>query len=150
MEGCGEIRAHPIPLVSRRKIIGKRCLLVGDAAGFANPITGEGMTYALSSGNLAAQAAADMIHDKNGRALEKYQKACFNDVVSDLRAAHLIGPWLHWLVGVVDTDKFFRTFHESEKMVEVCLSIARGEAKWMDLLRSTIPRFPKLFFSSLS
>ncbi len=108
------------------------------------------MTYALSSGRLAAQAALALVQRGDENALRRYQRECLNDLVYDLRAAHFIGPWLHWLVGVVDTDQFFCTFQESEKLVKVCLSIARGEANWTHLLRSTIPRFPKLFFSSLS
>jgi hypothetical protein len=35
------------------------CLLVGDAAGLANPFTGEGLGYAVHSGLLAAEAIAD-------------------------------------------------------------------------------------------
>ncbi|CAB1129781.1 putative Geranylgeranyl reductase family [Candidatus Hydrogenisulfobacillus filiaventi] len=40
---------------------GGRLLLAGDAAGLADPLTGEGIAYALWSGILAAQAA---IHDR--------------------------------------------------------------------------------------
>ena len=34
------------------------CILIGDAAGFADPLTGEGILYALWSGKLAAEAIA--------------------------------------------------------------------------------------------
>ena len=34
------------------------CILIGDAAGFADPLTGEGILYALWSGKLAAEALA--------------------------------------------------------------------------------------------
>jgi geranylgeranyl reductase family protein len=36
-------------------------LLVGEAAGLVNPLTGEGIDYALESGRIAAQHAADML-----------------------------------------------------------------------------------------
>jgi geranylgeranyl reductase family protein len=36
-----------------------RILLVGDAAGFVDPVTGEGISYALLSGRLAAEAILD-------------------------------------------------------------------------------------------
>ena len=39
--------AHPIPVVPRKKLHTPRCLLVGDAAGLASPMSGEGMTNAL-------------------------------------------------------------------------------------------------------
>jgi flavin-dependent dehydrogenase len=39
---------------------GERVLLVGEAAGLVNPLTGEGIDYALESGRLAAQHLAEM------------------------------------------------------------------------------------------
>ena len=52
----GEIRGHPIPIKARDKIVSKRIALVGDAAGLADPTTGEGIFYAMYSGALAALA----------------------------------------------------------------------------------------------
>lgn len=40
---------------------GERILLVGEAAGLVNPLTGEGIDYALESGRLAAEHAAEML-----------------------------------------------------------------------------------------
>jgi len=42
---------------------GKRCLLVGEAAGLVNPLTGEGIDFALESGKLAAVHIAGMFAD---------------------------------------------------------------------------------------
>lgn len=48
------------PFAARaRRVAGKQALLVGDAAGFLDPITGEGMAAALQQ----ARAAADVIDD---------------------------------------------------------------------------------------
>ena len=48
---------HPIPIYTRReKIATARALLVGDAAGLVDPLSGEGIQYAIKSGRLAAQA----------------------------------------------------------------------------------------------
>jgi geranylgeranyl reductase family protein len=52
-------RAHPLPLFSPRAERQKgRILLVGDAAGLVDPLTGEGIRHALVSGQLAAEAVA--------------------------------------------------------------------------------------------
>lgn len=52
------IRGHRLPLSSGGTRLGRgRVLLAGDAASLINPITGEGIYYALLSGRLAAQAA---------------------------------------------------------------------------------------------
>lgn len=53
-----DVRGHRLPLSSGGMHLGDgRILLAGDAASLINPITGEGIFYALLSGRLAAQAA---------------------------------------------------------------------------------------------
>ncbi len=52
------IRGHRLPLSSGGVRLGRgRVQLTGDAASLINPVTGEGIYYALLSGRLAAQAA---------------------------------------------------------------------------------------------
>ncbi|MBM4407564.1 MAG: hypothetical protein FJ038_02920 [Chloroflexi bacterium] len=51
------IRGHWIPMGLRRgAVTGNRILLAGDAAGAADPFFGEGISYALASGAIAADA----------------------------------------------------------------------------------------------
>ncbi|GAA3133649.1 hypothetical protein GCM10010466_25310 [Planomonospora alba] len=53
-----DLRAHRLPLSCGRPVPGAgRVLLAGDAASLVNPLTGEGIYYALLSGRLAAEAA---------------------------------------------------------------------------------------------
>jgi geranylgeranyl reductase family protein len=72
------MHGHPIPIRTRREpLAGRRSLLVGDAAGLADPFTGEGIRLAIKSGRLAAEAIledrlgaySDVIHRKIGRSL---------------------------------------------------------------------------------
>ncbi len=52
------LRAHHLPFSSRRPLTGTgRVLLCGDAAAMVNPLSGEGIYYALAAGRLAARAA---------------------------------------------------------------------------------------------
>jgi flavin-dependent dehydrogenase len=52
------LRAHHLPFSSFRPPCGRgRVLLAGDAASLVNPLSGEGIYYALASGRLAATAA---------------------------------------------------------------------------------------------
>jgi geranylgeranyl reductase family protein len=54
----GSLRAHHLPLATARPQAGRgRVLLAGDAASLINPLSGEGIYYALVSGRLAATAA---------------------------------------------------------------------------------------------
>ena len=147
----GAISSHPIPIVPRKVLGTRRVLAVGDAAGFVNPLTGEGMTYSILSGKIAAQTVNERLENGFGReAIRRYDERCAELILKDLRAAARISPILHRLVGVVEVRSFFDHFQEDRALVEVCLRIARGEQDWRALLRRAIPMFPVLFFSSLS
>jgi len=63
------IVGHPVPYGNfLRKPVSDSFLLVGDAAGFVDPITGEGIFYAQRSAELAAWAIRECAH--NNRNLE--------------------------------------------------------------------------------
>lgn len=67
----GTVRGHHLPLSSGPRFQPDgRVLLAGDAAGLVNPLTGEGIYYAVLSGILAAEAAG---HD--GAAGARYRAA---------------------------------------------------------------------------
>ena len=52
------LRAHRLPLsTGRRAVAAGRVLLAGDAQALVNPLTGEGIYYAVLSGALAGAAA---------------------------------------------------------------------------------------------
>jgi len=59
-----DLRAHHLPLSTGRPTPGAgRVLLAGDAASLINPLTGEGIYYALLSGRLAGEAAVEAPDD---------------------------------------------------------------------------------------
>ncbi len=59
LEHPDRLRAHRLPLSPGRPHIGNgRILLAGDALSLINPLSGEGIFYALRSGGLAGRAAA--------------------------------------------------------------------------------------------
>jgi len=63
---------------------GNRWLLVGDAAGLVDPLTREGIFYALCSGALAAEAAATGVPDIVG---SRYREAVARHILPELRRA---------------------------------------------------------------
>jgi len=55
--GDTPLHGHPIPIYTRQeRVATARTLLVGDAAGMADPLSGEGIRFAIKSGRLAPQA----------------------------------------------------------------------------------------------
>jgi flavin-dependent dehydrogenase len=78
---AGAERVSPVrgvgPVGARvRRTSGAGYLLVGDAAGFFDPFTGEGVYRALRGAELAAEVAADALerHDLSARSLARYSK----------------------------------------------------------------------------
>jgi geranylgeranyl reductase family protein len=67
-----DLRGHRLPMRgAKRRPVEERVLLVGDAAGLVDPLSGDGMYEAFISGRLAAEATLELLH---GRApdLEPY------------------------------------------------------------------------------
>ncbi len=53
----GDQHGHPLPIfMKREQLHTARTFLVGDAAGFVDPLTGEGIRFAIKSGRMAAEA----------------------------------------------------------------------------------------------
>ncbi|MCL6634776.1 MAG: geranylgeranyl reductase family protein [Peptococcaceae bacterium] len=76
-----------------RPTVGDRVILAGDAAGYADPFTGEGIRYAIASGRQAAAVAAALIHrglPLNRQNLLAYERSCHEQFGSELKTALLI------------------------------------------------------------
>jgi geranylgeranyl reductase family protein len=69
-----------------------RVLLAGDAAGFVNGFTAEGIYYAMVSGELAANAVART--DVEGSLASRYKRACDREVGAELRDSVLLQRYL--------------------------------------------------------
>lgn len=70
-----------------------RILFVGDAAGLADPVTAEGISAGIISGQLAAQAIGDGPEDVRN-VQRRYRAALEAGLLADLRVAR----WLAWLL----------------------------------------------------
>ncbi|MBI3361305.1 MAG: geranylgeranyl reductase family protein [Chloroflexi bacterium] len=58
----GPVKGYPIRIdFHQARTFADRVLLVGEAAGLANPLTGEGIDYALESGQIAAEHVSAML-----------------------------------------------------------------------------------------
>lgn len=82
------VKGHHLPFGEFPPVPGEgRCLLVGDAAGLVDPITGEGIAWALHSGRLAAEATVRaLVEGSPGVALRHYA-AALAPVQDELRIA---------------------------------------------------------------
>ena len=126
----------------RRRFHSRRTLLVGDAAGFVNPITGEGMSYAFTSANLAADSVAGLLC--GGQDLSSYARGCRKEILNDLNAATFFGPSMYWLAERLNVAACFDKLEGDETVMDAIGGIARGESEWRLLFRRLMVRMPKL------
>ncbi|MBX3236577.1 MAG: NAD(P)/FAD-dependent oxidoreductase [Nitrospiraceae bacterium] len=84
---------HPIPVFSREgngergqagSLVNGRVLLVGDAGHLVDPLFGEGIYYAVRSGQLAARAILRTAKEP-GRSLQEYEKDVEREIVPEFR-----------------------------------------------------------------
>lgn len=95
--GVRDLLAHQLPMSSHRPIPGRdRILLAGDAASLINPLSGEGIYYAVLSGRLAAEA---LMCGQAG-ALARYRRALHRRLGHHLRTTSVAARFLRsrWLV----------------------------------------------------
>jgi menaquinone-9 beta-reductase len=87
--------------VDARAVTGAGAVLVGDAAGFFDPFTGEGVTLALRSAELAAEAIGAALREANAaaaarRRLEDYARARHRETRDKFRFNRLVQLAVGW------------------------------------------------------
>lgn len=89
--------AFPIPVRMPADALGTdRILFAGDAAGLANPVTGEGISSAILSGRLAAESIAGSV-DSGVAASEEYARRVEADVVPLIYGSRRKGSFFYGL-----------------------------------------------------
>ncbi|MEF3048538.1 geranylgeranyl reductase family protein [Pseudotabrizicola sp. L79] len=85
------IKGHHLPMGEVKQVPGRdHVLLVGDAAGLVDPVTGEGIGWAVHSGQLAAEAAIEALSlGRPERTLALYQARAAH-MMRELRRARLV------------------------------------------------------------
>ena len=90
-----EKHGYLIPLAPRREPLARgRVLLAGDAAGLVDPVTAEGISHALLSGQLAATALAES-HLDVARVASQYQSLLEKHILRELRAGRVLANFLY-------------------------------------------------------
>jgi geranylgeranyl reductase family protein len=98
--GIGQIEkverhGYLIPVAPRREELARgRTLLVGDAAGLVDPVTAEGISYAIMSGRLAASAISEGNLEVS-RVAGHYESSLRATILRELRAARFLANFLY-------------------------------------------------------
>lgn len=102
---------YPIPIASPHayrngqawagRLVRGRAMLVGDAGHLVDPLLGEGIYYAIRSGQLAATSVADMLNDPTTSRLNHYETLVANEFGPEFRVAGRLGKIIYGMPRVL-------------------------------------------------
>lgn len=141
-----KVRGAVLPLGGRRRVWSRgQVMLAGDAAGVADPFTGEGIRYALISGRLAGECAAEALHRRPTRPdLSAYPVRCRAAFARDLRLAW----WFARLYLRLPPQLNALVFRHPGLFSRVA-DILQGEATYADLVGELGRRLPGYWLRGL-
>jgi menaquinone-9 beta-reductase len=128
------LRAHHLPFSSFRPPPGKgRVLLAGDAASLVNPLSGEGIYYALASGRLAARAALTEPND----ALATYRRLLRTALGRHLRHASVLARAIH---APALAEAGLGAAAGSQRLFDTLVELGLGHARITPRLLAALPQ----------
>lgn len=132
--GCGsatQVERHGfvIPIRPRRgPFVEKRVLLVGDAAGFADPVTGEGISFAIRSGQMAAQSLIDG-HLEQEAVRCAYTRSLDEAILPELRRAGVLSRLLYDFPRL----RSWAFSQQGQRLCEAVTDVMAGKKQYRDL-----------------
>ena len=126
------LKAHPVPYGpgGNRPLACERGLLVGDATGFVDPITGEGICYALRGAQVASRILQEAMTD-GYRKLETYTRALSEEIAVDLSCAKKFAGILY---GFSKLSTRIIKAH-GDKLAKLHMEVVCGKMTYRDLYR---------------
>ncbi len=130
-----------LPIYPLEKTYSNRVILCGDSAGFINPLTGEGINYAIYSGKIASDVIINGFNkeDLTERFLVKYEKQWKKSFGKDL--SFYMNTAKHWNV---DNEKIFEIISNDENLSKMLLDVLTGNKKISEQKGKIIRRYLKL------
>lgn len=139
-------RAFPLPISGPlRCTYGDRALLCGDAGGFVNAFTAEGIYYAMVAGEHAAQAAIDAVkaNDFGPGRLRKYEQAWRSEIGLDLEKSVSIQRLL--VSDITRVDRIVKAASRNPTLAALLARYATGALGYWEFKKSVIRRALPLY-----
>jgi geranylgeranyl reductase family protein len=123
-----------------KRISGDRVLVAGDAAGFVNGLTAEGIYYAMASGEHAGKAAAQAVRAGkfDAESLSSYDLACDTEMGYELSKSVVLQKRLLGHPGRI--DKIVKLARNNPRLQLLFTRFAVGRISYGELKRTVIPR----------
>lgn len=133
--GDYRLHGHLIPFDGMgRRTAGSRALLAGDSAGFVDAFTGEGIAYAIRSGQIASEVIAEGSLESIPK---EYDERCRNDFGNELRYALLLSKVMH-----SRPELFFRILTSRDRFMDKYVEIAAQKETYKGYIKWLLPRIP--------
>jgi geranylgeranyl reductase family protein len=140
-QGKYRLHGHKIPMggISWR-IASTRVLLAGDSAGFVDPFTGEGIYYAMRSGQIAAQA---ILEQDPANVSKAYEAMCKKDFGEELSYAL-------WMLKSLDSHReiFFGALVRNEDVLNNYLEIMAAKKTYKDFAEWFFPVLIQIYIDN--
>jgi flavin-dependent dehydrogenase len=145
---------HPLPVYSSRDmaasngLVRHRALLVGDAGHLVDPLFGEGIYYAVKSGQMAAASVLASFHDHR-RSLLDYALSVNREIYEEFRVASRVARIVYTFPRLCH-----RLMHRYQEVINLYYEVLQGretyqtfflkakgvvKASFRELLRETLP-----------
>ncbi len=133
-------RGHLIPTPSQKKVFLHKdyALLVGDAAGLVDPMTGEGVYYALKSAELAAEA---LMKNK----LSSYSDSVNSLLMPELRQAKRVAKILYTAPAAVHS-----LIQKNHNLAKNLAEVVYGGESYRNLFKGLATQIVKIPWSNIS
>ena len=137
------VKGQYIPFGDFRRYPGKdNVLLCGDAAGVVDPITGEGIAYAMQSGRAAAASALRAIREDQPNRAFCYYAGDYREITSSIRQANF---WRYLIFPKIIRKSFAWAFADAGTLQRGYLDILAGKHEYNALYKLFLVQIAKAF-----
>lgn len=138
------LRGHLIPVGGlKRKLSSPRLILCGDAAGFVDSFYGEGIAYAIRSGQLAVELIYDSLMNNRKISINKYELTCEQEFGNNLKYSLFLSKMMHrfpWL--------FLKAFTQNSEMIDKFLEVPAAKSTYKNFINWLVPKTPGYLLTS--
>lgn len=131
-------QGHPLPLFNpcvldeskpdAVELVNGRIMLIGDAAHLVDPLFGEGIYYAVKSGQLASRSAVEVVRGLS-QSLEGYSRAVYREIYPEFRVASRMASILYSFPGLCH-----RLAHRYQEFVQLYYRVLQGHETYQTFL----------------
>lgn len=133
------IKGGSLPLHPLEKTYSTRIILVGDAGGFINPLSGEGIYYAMKSGEIAAKIIGEALEKKQTgeKFLRRYQTTWEKDFGRDLDIISKVSQ----RGSMKSAENVFRVASKDTVLADLMMGVITGELSAQENKWKIVRRF---------